>query len=132
MSAELEYYHELTQALQHAYDTRYLTGELTRPLFSPHVSLNASPNHICVAVGFVVLFYDHLLTIDEEIRLVWHALNVSKWPILSIRRRAGDRHSAIARLLLVPQSTHLHQAPRMYRRSTRVEGMTWRDVSPFL
>ena len=74
MSAELEYYHELTQALQHAYDTRYLTGELC-PLFvsSQHVSLNASSNHIYVAVGFVVLFYDHLLTIDEEIRLVWHA-----------------------------------------------------------
>ncbi|TCD64734.1 hypothetical protein EIP91_003690 [Steccherinum ochraceum] len=50
MAAALAMYNELIRALEHAHYTRYFS-----------------------AAGLAVLLYDHLLTLDVEIKYVWRA-----------------------------------------------------------
>ncbi|KIP11517.1 hypothetical protein PHLGIDRAFT_454225 [Phlebiopsis gigantea 11061_1 CR5-6] len=58
---------ELVQALHDANTTRYLSGAPSPAVSCPPRS---SPRP---AVGLIILFYDHLLTFSDEVRLVWAA-----------------------------------------------------------
>jgi hypothetical protein len=61
-------------ALENVLTTRYLSGELPPFLLDIQLVCLATDNLLPLpAAGYVVLLYDHLLTLDDEVKYVWSA-----------------------------------------------------------